>query len=357
MLDSFFSFFSYDLGIDLGTSNTRVFVRGKGIVIREPSVLARQKKSKEILAIGEEAKNMIGKNPANLEIIKPLRHGVIADFDATLEMLTFYIKKVHESKKMMPVFSVPMPMISKPKVIISIPSGVTEVERKAVQDAALSAGARKVFLVEEPLLAAIGTNLDILSSQGILIVNIGGGKTELAVISLGGIVQGKSLRLAGNEMDGIIANHLRLKYSLLVGELSAENLKKEIGSALLVSKNEEKKAVVRGRGLETGMPMSVKVEASEVREALSPIVGQIVAAVEELIESTPPELLTDIAKIGICLCGSGANLIGLDRLIFETTKIPTWVVEHPEDCVVKGCGKLLENEKLLKKVKVSSGLR
>lgn len=350
MLDSIFSFFSHELGIDLGTSNTRVLIKGKGIVVREPSVVARQKKSKEIIAIGEEAKKMIGKTPANLEVVKPLHDGVIADFDATVAILTSYIKKVHETGRF-------PPMIPKPKVVISIPSGVTEVERKAVQDAALNAGARKAFLVEGPMAAAIGANLDVLEASGVLVVDFGGGTTDMAVISLGGIVQGKCLRLAGDEMNEALINFLRLKYSLLVGQLTAEELKIEIGSALLTSKDEEKKAVVRGRGLETGMPVSIKVVASEVREALAPTVNQIVMAVSDLVEETPPELLTDISKTGICLCGGGANLLGLDRLIAETTKIPTWVAEKPEDCVVKGCGKLVEDEKLLNKVRVVGGIK
>jgi len=350
MFDFLFSLLSHDLGIDLGTANTRVLVKGKGIVIREPSVVARHKKTKEIVAIGLEAKRMVGKTPANLETVRPLRDGVIADFDATMAMLNFYIKKVHETGRI-------IPMIPKPKVVVSIPSGVTEVERKAVQDAALNAGSRKAFLVEEPMAATIGANLDILGSEGILIVDVGGGTTEMAAVSLGGIVQGKSLRVAGDEMTEALINFLRLKYSLLVGELSAEELKIEIGSALLTSKNEEKKAIIRGRDLESGMPVSLKIEASEVREALSPIVSQIVMAVEELVEETPPELVNDIAKNGICLCGGGAKLLGLDRLIFETTKIPAWLAENPEDCVVKGCGKLLEEEKLLRKVKVTGGLK
>lgn len=350
MIENFFSFFSHDLGIDLGTSNTRVFVKGKGIVIREPSVVTRHKKSKEIVAIGSTAKDMIGKTPANLEVIKPLADGVIADFDATCTMLSKYIKDVHQSGRF-------PPMIPKPKVVVSIPSGVTEVERKAVADAILAAGARKVFLVEGPMAAAAGAGLDVLGSSGILIVLVGGGVTDLAVISLGGIVQGKSLRVAGGQMDEALINFLRLKYSLLVGQLTAEELKKEIGSALMISKTEEKKAVVRGRGLESGMPVSLKVEMAEVREALAPVVNQIVIAVADLVEGTPPELLTDIAKVGICLCGGGANLLGLDRLIAETTKIPTWVAETPQDCVVKGCGRLLEDEKQLAKVRITGGLK
>ncbi|HNP89270.1 MAG TPA: rod shape-determining protein [Candidatus Woesebacteria bacterium] len=344
------NFFAYDLGIDLGTANTRIFIKDKGVVIREPSVVARHKKSKEIVAFGTEARKMIGRTPANLEVVRPLKDGVIADFDATSAMLTYYIRKVHETGRF-------IPRLPKPRVVISIPSGATEVERKAVQDAALTAGARKAYLVEKPMAAAIGANLDVLNSAGILVVDIGGGTTDLALISLGGIVQGKSLRQSGDRMNEVLANFLRLKYSLLVGEVTAEETKMEIGSAYLAGKSEEKKMVVRGRSLENGMPVSLKIEAGEVREALSPIINQIVMAIANLIEETPPELLGDITQTGICLCGGGAKLTGLDRFIFETTKISAWVAEKPEDCVVKGCGKLLENERLLKKVKVTGGLK
>ena len=350
MLDSLINFFAYDLGIDLGTANTRFFIKDKGVVIREPSVVARHKKSKEIVAFGTEARKMIGRTPANLEVVRPLKDGVIADFDATSAMLTYYIRKVHETGRF-------IPRLPKPRVVISIPSGATEVERKAVQDAALTAGARKAYLVEKPMAAAIGANLDVLNSAGILVVDIGGGTTDLALISLGGIVQGKSLRQSGDRMNEVLANFLRLKYSLLVGEVTAEETKMEIGSAYLAGKSEEKKMVVRGRSLENGMPVSLKIEAGEVREALSPIINQIVMAIANLIEETPPELLGDITQTGICLCGGGAKLTGLDRFIFETTKISAWVAEKPEDCVVKGCGKLLENERLLKKVKVTGGLK
>jgi len=350
VLDFLFSWLSHDIGIDLGTSNLRILVKGKGIVVREPSVLARHKKTKEFIDLGSEAKKMIGKTPPNLEIVKPVHDGVIADFDATVIILNHYIKQVHQTGRL-------IPMIPKPKVVASIPSGVTEVERKAVQDAAILAGARKVHLIEEPMAAAIGAGLNVAESQGILLVNIGGGVTDMAVISLGGIVQGKTLKIAGEEMTAAVANFLRLKYSLLVGELTAEEVKTEIGSALLVGKNEEKKTIVRGRGLESGLPVSLKVEASEIREALSPIINQIVLAVGELVETTPPELITDITKTGICLCGGGAKLVGLDRLVYEITKIPAWVAENPLDCTVKGCGKLLEDEKMLKKVRVTGGLK
>jgi len=343
MFDSLYPLFTYDLGIDLGTSNIRIFIKGKGIAVREPSVMVWERKTKEVVAIGSQAKKMIGKTPQNLEIIKPLGEGVIADFEATKALLAFFIKEVHKNNRF-------PPMIPKPKVVVNIPSGVTEVERKAVIDAATAAGARKVFLIEQPLAAALGAGLDIFGSSGVLVVVLGGGVTDMAVISLGGIVQGKCLKVAGEEMNDALINFLRLKYSLLTGELTAEQLKYEIGSVIVSSKNETKKALVRGRDLEKGMPVSVQVTAGEVREALAPVVNQIVGVVSDLIEETPPELLTDIAKTGICLCGGGANLLGIDRLITEITKIPAWIADKPEDCVVRGCGKLLDNGQLLKKV-------
>lgn len=340
-----FSPFTHNLGIDLGTSSTRILVQGKGIAVREPSVVAIQKKTKEMVAVGSRAKQMIGKNPANLQIIKPIVDGVIADFEATVLMLSYYIKQLHQSGRF-------PPMIPKPKVLVSSPSGVTEVERKAVADVCLESGARKVFLVEQPMAAAIGANLDVLSSSGSLIVVLGEGVTDMAVISLGGIVQGKCLKIAGEEMTKSVINFMRLKYSLLTGELSAEQLKKNLGSATIVGKDEEKTEIIRGRNLETGFPVSIKVGVSEIREALAPVVNQIITAISDLIEETPPELLGDITKTGICLAGDGANLLGLDRLINQATKIPVWVAEKPEDCTVKGCGRLLQDEKLLKKIKV-----
>lgn len=350
MLDFLFGLVSHDLGIDLGTANTMVLVKGKGIAIREPSVVARHKKTKEILAIGAKAKKMIGKTPAAIEAIKPLRDGVIADFDATEAMLAHYIREVHQGGRL-------IPKIPKPKVVIGIPSGVTEVERRAVQDAALSAGARKAFLIEEPMAAAIGLGLPIEEAEGILIVDIGGGTTEIAVISLGGIVIERCLRVAGDEMDAAIVSFMRLKYSLLLGEPTAEEVKMQIGSVYPEVSGKEKKMVIRGRSLESGLPQSVKIGASEIREAISPIIRQIVDQISAVIEETAPELITDIVARGIALCGGGALLEGLDKLIAEETKMPVWVADDPMAAVVRGCGRLLDDENLLKKVRVTGGLR
>lgn len=351
MLDFLFGLLSYDLGIDLGTANTLVLVKGKGIVIREPSVVARHKKTKEILAIGTEAKKMIGKTPQMITALRPLKDGVIADFDATAAMLKYYINLVHKS----PPGSLSLfPKIPKPKVVVGIPSGVTEVERRAVQDAALSAGARAAYLIEEPMAAALGVGLPIDQSNGIFIVDIGGGTTEIAVIALGGIVLNRSIRIAGDEMDEAIANYLRLKYGLLIGEKTAEEIKIQIGSAGEVV---EKYTVVRGRDMESGLPRSIKIGSTEIREALAPVVNQIVDNISQVIEETPPELLADILEKGIILAGGMALLPGIDIVIAQATKIPVWVADDPLTCVVRGCGRLLDDEKLLQKVRVTSGLK
>jgi len=347
-LDRIFALVSHDIGIDLGTSNTLVWVKEKGVVIREPSVVARQKKTKEILAIGSQAKKMIGKTPEMIEVVRPLRDGVIADFDAAEAMVREYIRIVHQSG---PFF----PKIPKPRVVIGIPSGVTEVERKAVQDAALGAGARKAYLIEEPMAAAIGVGLPIEKPEGMFLVDIGGGTTEIAVISLGGIVIERCLRIAGDEMDEAVTTYMRLKYSLLLGEASAEEVKVQLGSAYPQEKIRQ--AIIRGRDLETGLPKSLKVGSEEIREAIAPVIRQIVDQISEVIEETPPELLSDLVARGITLCGGGSQLAGLDKLIAEETKMPVWLADEPMTAVVRGCGKVLENPELLKKVKVTGGLK
>ncbi len=348
MLDAFFGLFSHDLGIDLGTANTLVWVRGKGIVIREPSVVARHRKTKVVLAVGGEAKKMLGKTPQSIEALRPLKDGVIADFDATAAMLKYYIKLVHESPK--PSF---FPKIPRPRVVVGIPSGVTEVERRAVQEAAIMAGAREAYLIEEPMAAAIGAGLPIEESSGSFICDIGGGTSEIAVLSLGGIVVNRSIRIAGDEMDEAIVNFVRLKHSLYIGERTAEDVKFAVGSAFPVEKT-ERVTVVRGRNAETGLPKSVRLTESEVREALAPVVQQIVESVAETIEETPPELLGDIMEHGIVLAGGGSLLRGLEKLIASEIKIPVWVTDDPLTAVVRGCGKLLDDERLLRSVKVGS---
>jgi len=348
IIDQLFSLISHDVGIDLGTSNTVIWVKDKGVIIREPSVVARQKKTKEILAIGSKAKKMIGKTPEMIEAIRPLKDGVIADFDATEAMVRQYIREIHQSG---PLF----PKIPKPRVVIGIPSGVTEVERKAVQDVALSAGARKAYLIEEPMAAAIGIGLPIDKPEGILLVDVGGGTTEIAVISLGGIVIERCLRVAGDEMDEAVITYMRLKSSLLMGEATAEDIKIQLGSAYPQEKIRQ--AIIRGRDLETGLPKSLKVGSEEIREAISPIIRQIVDQISEVIEETPPELVSDIVARGITLCGGGSQLAGFDKLIAEETKMPVWLADDPMTAVVRGCGKVLEDESLLKKVQVVGGLR
>ena len=349
MLDFLFGLFSHDIGIDLGTANTLVYISGKGVAIREPSVIARHKKTKKILAIGTEAKKMRGKTPSSIEVVRPLRDGVISDFDAALAMLSFFIKKVHENSTKY------IPSIPRPRVAVGIPAGVTEVERRAVQEVALSAGARVAYLIEEPMAAAIGAGLSVDTSSGIMMVDIGGGTTEIAVISLGGIVVNKSLRIAGDEMDEAIASYVRLKYSMLLGEASSEDVKINIGNASYTDK--DKSAVIRGRDLESGLPKSIKIISSDIREALSPVILQIVESIADTIEETPPELISDILEKGIVLAGGGAQLPGITNVIAERTKIPVWVAPDPMTCVARGCGKVLEDKRLLEKVKVTGGLR
>lgn len=348
MLDWLFGLLSHDLGIDLGTANTLVYVRGKGIVIREPSVVARHKKTKQIVAIGMEAKKMLGKTPTTIEAFRPLKDGVIADFDAAAAMLKHYIQLVHAS----PQHSF-LPKIPRPKVVIGIPSGVTEVERRAVQEAAIMAGAREAYLIEEPMAAAIGAGLPIQETNGSFICDIGGGTSEIAVLSLGGIVVNRSIRIAGDEMDEAVVNFMRLKYSLLIGEQTAEDIKIAVGSAYPVDKT-ERQTVVRGRDIETGLPKSIRVNESEIRETLASVIHEIVEGIAETIEETPPELIGDIMEHGIVLAGGGALIRGIDKLIATEVKMPVWITDDPQTAVVRGCGKLLDDEALLRKVKVAA---
>lgn len=348
MLDFLFGLLSHDLGIDLGTANTLVYVRGKGIVIREPSVVARHKKTKQVVAIGREAKKMLGKTPQTIEAFRPLKDGVIADFDATAAMLKHYIQLVHQQPKRRG-----LPSIPRPKVVIGIPSGVTEVERRAVQEAAILAGAREAYLIEEPMAAAIGAGLPIQESSGNFICDIGGGTSEIAVMSLGGIVVNRSIRIAGDEMDEAIVSFIRLKYSVLIGEQTAEEVKIAVGSAYPVDKT-ERQTVVRGRDIERGLPKSFRVNEAEIREAISPVVHQIIEGILETIEETPPELVGDIVEHGIVMAGGGALLRGIDKLIATELKMPVWVTDDPQTAVVRGCGKLLDDEALLRKVKVAA---
>ena len=354
MFGGIWQLLSYDIGIDLGTVNTLVLVKGKGIVIREPTVVALHKKTRQILAIGGEAKRMLGRTPAAIEAVRPLRDGVISDFDTTEAMLRYFIHKVHESPGR-GIFS--LPKIPKPRVVVGIPSGVTPVERRAVQDACLSAGAREAYLIEEPMAAAIGSKLPVEDPEGVMIVDIGGGTTEIAVISLGGMVLNKSLRIAGDELDEEIINYMRTRYGMLIGERTAEEAKIEIGSAYPVGDKDDMATVIRGRDLSNGLPKSIKVSAAEIREALTPVISQMISGIQEILEETPPELLTDIVERGIFMAGGGALLRGLDKRIAEETKLPVYISDHPLTTVVRGCGEVLDNLDLLSKVKVTGGLR
>jgi rod shape-determining protein MreB len=344
-----FSILSQDIGIDLGTANTLVAIKGKGIFIREPSVVARQKQTGKLLAVGKEAKDMLGKTPDFIEAVRPLKDGVISDFDACEAMMKSFFTRLSQQSGFFASGS------SRIRVIIGIPSGVTEVERRAVQDAALSAGAVKAYLVEEPLAAGVGIGLPIEEPQGQMIIDVGGGTTEVAVVSLGGIVIERCLRTAGDEMDEAIVNFLRMKHNLILGLTSAEELKKQIGSALPFAK--EKQFVVRGRDLGKGLPRSIKLTSTEVREAIGGVLQEIVAAIHDVLEETPPELMSDIVAKGIVLCGGGALLHGLDKLVAENTKMPVWIADDPLTTVVRGCEKLLANDKLLEKIRIKEGLK
>lgn len=359
MFSKLFSAFSYDVGVDLGTANTLVWVKGKGIVIREPSVVAIHKKTKKIIAIGSEAKRMVGKTPAIIETIRPILGGVIADFDATAAMISHYIQMVHEVGHVLPV------AWSRPRVVIGIPSAVTEVQRRAVWEAALNAGAREAFLIEEPMAAAIGENISIFLPTGVMVVDVGGGTTEIAIISLGGIVVSKSLIVAGDDMDRAISHYIRLRHGLLIGDRTAEELKIKIGSAYQVQHKKiegetpqsDRLAVVRGRDIESGLPKSLRVTEAEVREALSPVLTKIIDAIGDILEEAPPELTSDILEHGILLTGGGSLLPGFDSLISERTHIPVIRSEDPLTSVVRGAGKVLEDETLLSRVKVIGGLK
>ena len=331
--------FSHDVGIDLGTANTLCLVRGRGIVIDEPSVVAIDKVSKKILAIGAEAKRMVGRTPANLVAVRPLKDGVISDFEVTERMLHYFIRSVHNRYGM----SNP-----RPRVVIGVPSGVTEVEKRAVHDAALNAGARAAYLVEEPMAAAIGAGLPVMEPHGCMIVDIGGGTTEVAVIALGGIVVSTSIRIAGDEMDQEIIAYSRQVHNMLIGERMAEEIKIQAGSAFPL--DEEESIEIRGRDLATGLPKAVEVSTVELRDALSGSIGAIVEAVRSTIEVTPPELVADLMYRGIALAGGGAQLRGLDRRLAQETKFPVYVAEDPLLSVVRGTGEMLEETDLLAKV-------
>jgi len=331
--------FSHDLGIDLGTKNTLVYVIDKGVIINEPSVVAINKRTNEILEVGEAAKRMVGKTPGHIEAIKPLVDGVISDFEITEKMLKYFINKVQAEH-----FS----FLPRPRVAIGIPLDLTEVEKKAVEDAAKSAGARKVYLIEEAMAAAIGARLPVIEATATMIVDIGGGTTEIAVISLGGVVTWKSLRSAGNEFDNNIIEYVREEFNILIGEQLAESIKIAIGSAVPLA--EPKEIEVRGRDLLTGLPKAIMVSDKQIREAISRTVTQIIDNIKTILETTPPELVSDIYERGLYLSGGGALLSGLDKAISTATKIPVKIVDDPLTCVARGAGILLGDKELLEKV-------
>ncbi len=345
-LSSFLGIFSHDIGIDLGTANTLVFVRGRGIVVDEPSVVAIDTVSKRVLAIGDEAKLMVGRTPSTIVAVRPLRDGVISDFWVTERMLQHFIRQVHER------FGIGIP---KPRVVIGIPSGATEVEKRAVHDAAVAAGARSCFLIEEPMASAIGSKLPIMNPAGQMIIDIGGGTSEVAVIALGGIVVSTSVRAAGDAMDQALIQYARQVHNMLIGERSAESIKIEAGSAYPLE--EEGHVDLRGRDLATGLPKSVEVSTVEVRDALSPITSEIVHAVQATIERTPPELVADLMLHGIAMAGGGSLLQGLDRRIAAETRFPTYVAADPLRSVVRGCAETLEEASTLLKVQARISAR
>ena len=324
--------FSLDIGIDLGTANTLVHVRGKGIVINEPSWVAIDKRTRQPMAIGLDAKEMVGRTSGNVIAVRPVRDGVISEFEITEAMLEYFIGKVHEQSV------VPLP---RPRVVIGIPSGVTEVEKRAVYDASMSAGARETYLIEEPTAAALGAGLPIYEIRGSMIVDIGGGTTEVAVLSMGGVVVSRSLRVAGDEMDQDIVQYVRNKYNVLIGERVAEQVKWNIGSAFPLPV--EKMAEVRGRNLVTGLPESIEISSIEVREAVSQSVSVIIDTIKDALDEVPPEIVADLMDIGICLAGGGALLYGLADRLSDELNLRVWVAEDPLTCVVRGTGLVLDD--------------
>ncbi len=341
MLGAILGLFSHDIGIDLGTANTLVTIKGEGLIINEPSVVAISKRGKRVLAVGADAKRMVGRTPANIVAIRPLKDGVISDFDITEEMLRYFISKAHTRATWLK---------PRPRVVIGIPSGVTEVEKMAVHDAARNAGAREAHLIEEPMAAAIGSGLPITEPTGSMIIDIGGGTAEVAVLSLGGIVVSRSIRVAGDEMDQDIVLYARQKHNLLIGERMAEEVKIAVGSASPLE--EEKTALLRGRDLVGGLPRSMEISSIEVREAISGSVAAIVEAVKDTLEETPPELVADLMVHGIALAGGGALLRGLDKRLTQETKMRVYVAEDPLSCVVRGTAEALNEMEILNKVEV-----
>ncbi len=331
--------FSNDMGIDLGTATTLVYVKGEGVVLCEPSVVAIEKGTSHVLAVGDEAKRMLGRTPGNIVAIRPMKDGVIADFEITEAMLRYFIKRVHHRK-----------VLVRPRVVIAIPSGITEVEKRAVRDSAERAGAREVYLIEEPIAAAIGVGLPIQEPIGNMIIDVGGGTTEIAVISLAGIVFSRSIRIGGDEMDETIIEYLKKNYNLMIGVRTAEDIKIKIGSAYPL--DEESSMEVKGRDLVSGLPKAITITSQEIRDALKEPLEAIVEAVKVSLERTPPELAADLIEHGIIMAGAGAQLRGLDQLVAEATGLPVHVADEPLIAVVQGTGKVLSEIRYLKRVTV-----
>jgi rod shape-determining protein MreB len=325
---------STDMAIDLGTANTLVVLKGKGVVLNEPSVVAvvDEKGKKSVIAVGDEAKTMLGRTPGNIQAIRPLKNGVIADFIVTEEMIKHFIKKVHNKKS-----------FANPRILICVPTGSTPVERKAIQDSALAAGARRVQLIEEPIAAAIGANLPIQEATGSMVVDIGGGTTEIAVMSLGGVVYSNSMRIAGDSMDQALIHYMRKKFNLLIGDASAEKLKKEIGTALATSNNTYQ---VKGRDIRSGTPKEISLREEDTAEALNQTLSQIMAGIKDALENTPPELSADLVDMGLTLTGGGALLKNMDKFIAKETGLPVQIADDPLACVAIGTGKALEQEEI-----------
>jgi rod shape-determining protein MreB len=339
VLNKILGFFSNDLAIDLGTANTLVYIKGKGIVCNEPSVVVIRKDDKKPIAVGTEAKRMIGKTPANITAIRPMKDGVIADFDATGEMLKYFIKKVHNRRSFV-----------SPRIIIGVPSGITQVEQRAVKDAAQLSGAREVYLIGEPMAAAVGVGLPVGEPSGNMIVDIGGGTTDVAVISLDGVVYSKAVRVGGDKMDESIMAYIKRRYNLMIGDTTTEQIKINIGSAYKTDGNEQRVMEIKGRDLISGIPKTLAINEDEIREALLEPVNTILDTIKVILENTPPELAADIVDRGIVLAGGGALLRGLDLLIREETGLPVILAEDPITAVVRGVGKMLDELDLLKKV-------
>lgn len=342
MIDKLLGLFSNDIGVDLGTANTLIFVRGKGIVLSEPSIVAIDRATNKVLAVGKEAKEMIGKTPEHIQVIRPLKDGVIADFDTTQSMLKYFIQKVHTNFPLTTIFN------PRPRVVIGVPSGITTVEKRAVIDAARQAGAREVYLIAEPMAAAIGAGLPIDAPGGNMIVDIGGGTSEIAVISLSGLVIASSIRVAGDEMNEAIINYLKRNNHILIGEQTAEAVKINLGS-VYPSDRDTKTMEIRGRDM-TGMPRSIIISGKEIREALEDVVVQIINAVKTTLEKTPPELAADIVERGIVLAGGGSMIYGLDKRLNDETNLPVVYCEDPLTAVARGIGKAIQNIELIKKV-------